>query len=247
METLGLIGGMSWHSTATYYRIINETVASARGGHASARIALQSLDFAEIRACQLRGDWDAAAALLVEAGQRCVLGGATTVAICTNLMHKVAPQVEAGIDVPLAHIGDAVAGEAIRNGWGTLGILGTRWVMEEDFYAERLARHGIEVVVPDAVEREEVDTIVFDELTRGIVRDASRSTYVDVIRRLADGGADAVVLACTEIGLLIGPSDSPLPLVDSAEVHARALGRVALGDFEGARGNPTAGGGLFRV
>lgn len=235
METLGLIGGMSWHSTATYYRIINEVVAAARGGHASARISLESLDFEEIRQCQIRGDWDTAAALLTEAGQRCVRSGATTVAICTNLMHKVAPEVEAGIDVPLAHIGDAVAAEAARNGWGRLGILGTRWVMEEDFYAGRLARHGIDAVIPDAADREAVDTIVFDELTKGIVRAASRTTYVETIRRLADQGADAVVLACTEIDLLIGPGDVPLPLVDSAEVHARELGRIALGSVTATR------------
>ncbi|WP_244932048.1 amino acid racemase [Nocardioides sp. W7] len=229
IETLGLIGGMSWHSTATYYRLINEAVAAERGGHASASIALQSLDFAEVRACQLDGDWDRAAALLVEAGRRCVAGGASTVAICTNLMHKVAPQVEAALDVPLLHIGDAIGAEANRRDWGTLGILGTRWVMEEDFYAERLARHGVATVVPAAADRELVDTIVFDELTRGVVRDASRDAYVDVIRVLAEQGADAVVLACTEIGLLVSPDDSPLPLIDSAEVHARALADVALG------------------
>jgi aspartate racemase len=229
METLGLIGGMSWHSTATYYRIINEAVAEARGGHASARIALQSLDFAEVRACQLDGDWDRAAELLVHAGRRCVAGGAGTVAICTNLMHKVAPQVEAALGVPLLHIGDAVAAEAQRHGWRTLGILGTRWVMEEAFYADRLARHGIGAVVPEAAEREVVDRVVFDELTQGVVTDASRELYLDVILQLEKQGAEAVVLACTEIGLLVGPDDSPLPVIDSAEVHARELARVALG------------------
>lgn len=231
METLGLIGGMSWHSTATYYRLINEAVAAERGGHASARIALQSLDFAEVRACQVAGDWDRAADLLVEAGRRCVAAGASTVAICTNLMHKVAPQVEAALDVPLLHIGDAIGAEAGRRGWRTLGILGTRWVMEEEFYAERLARHGVATVVPGATERELVDTVVFDELTRGVIREASREAYVDVIRGLAVQGADAVVLACTEIGLLVSPEDSPLPLLDSAEVHARALADVALDRF----------------
>ncbi len=232
METLGLIGGMSWHSTATYYRIINEEVAAARGGHASARIALQSLDFAEVRDCQVRGDWEAAAALLAEAGRRCVGGGATTVAICTNLMHKVAPEVEAALDVPLLHIGDAVAAEARRHGWDTVGVLGTRWVMEESFYADRLARHGVRVVVPGADERTMVDTVVFDELTQGVVTERSRAAYSAVIDGLAAQGADAVVLACTEIGLLIGPADSALPLIDSAEVHARELARVALGELQ---------------
>lgn len=229
MSTVGLIGGMSWHSTMTYYRIINEMVAAERGGHASARIALQSLDFAEIRQCQVDGDWDRAATLLADAGRRCEADGATTVAICTNLMHKVAPQVEDALGVPLLHIADAVGAEAASRGWRTLGILGTSWVMEESFYADRLARHGIAAVVPDTADRGVVDQVIFDELTQGVVRDASREVYLDVIGRLAERGADAVVLACTEIGLLVGPDESPLPVIDSAEVHARALGRASLG------------------
>jgi aspartate racemase len=227
LRTLGLIGGMSWHSTTSYYRTINEVVAAERGGHASARIALQSLDFAEIRACQTGGDWDRAGQLLAEAARRCVAGGAEAVAICTNLMHKVAPSVEAAADVPLIHIADAVAEEADRNGWKRLGVLGTRWVMEESFYADRLARRAMDVVVPEA-SRAEIDTIIFEELTQGVVRDASREVYLDAIRGLAEDGADAVVLACTEIGLLVSPEQSPLPLVDSAEVHARALADFAL-------------------
>lgn len=231
METLGLIGGMSWHSTATYYRIINETVAARRGGHASARISLQSLDFSEVRQCQVDGDWARAAALLAEAGLRCQESGATTVAICTNLMHKVAPQVEAALDVPLLHIADAVAAEAARLERRTLGILGASWVMEESFYADRLARHGIAALAPEAADRAVIDAIIFDELTQGVVREESRAAYVDVIGRLAARGADAVVLACTEIGLLVGPDDSPLPLIDSAEAHARELARTALGEL----------------
>ncbi|CAA9410562.1 aspartate/glutamate racemase family protein [uncultured Nocardioides sp.] len=228
MQTIGLIGGMSWHSTASYYRIVNETVAARLGGHASARITLQSLDFAEVRACQLAGDWDRAAALLTDAARACVAGGADVVAICTNLMHKVAPQVEAGIDVPLVHIADAVAGLAAPQGWDRLGILGARWVMEETFYADRLGRHGITALSPDAADRDLVDRVIFDELTQGRVEDASRRAYVEVIERLAARGAQAVVLACTEIGLLVSPADSPLPLIDSADAHARALAEVAL-------------------
>jgi aspartate racemase len=227
-QTLGLIGGMSWHSTMTYYRILNEAVAAERGGHASARIVLHSLDFAEIRACQVAGDWDRAGRLLAEAARHCVAGGAEVVAICTNLMHKVAPEVEAAIDVPLLHIADAVAAEGERRGWERLGILGTRWVMEEPFYADRLARHGKRAVTPDAADRELVDRIVFDELTQGKVLDRSRAAYLDVVGRLAEQGAEAVVLACTEIGLLISPEDSPLPIIDSAEVHARELASAAL-------------------
>ncbi len=228
MRTLGLIGGMSWHSTATYYRLINEAVAAERGGHASARIVLQSLDFSEIRACQVAGDWAGAGRLLAEAARRCTDSGADVVAICTNLMHKVAPVVEAAVDVPLLHIADAVAAEAERRGWERLGILGTRWVMEEPFYSDRLARHGKKAVTPDEGDRMLVDRVVFEELTQGKVLDRSRAAYLDVVSRLAERGADAVVLACTEIGLLLDPEDSPLPVIDSAEVHARELARTAL-------------------
>ncbi len=228
MRTIGLIGGMSWHSTASYYRLVNEVVAERLGGHASAPIALQSLDFAAVRQCQVDGDWDGAGALLAEAGQRCVSGGAEVVAICTNLMHKVAPAVEAAIDVPLLHIGDAVAGVASSRGWDRLGVLGARWVMEETFYADRLARHGITAVAPGEADRELVDRVVFDELTQGRLLPQSRAAYVSVVERLAEQGAQAVVLACTEIGLLVGPDDSPLPLIDSADAHARALAEFAL-------------------
>lgn len=231
VQTLGLIGGMSWHSTLTYYRIINEMVSEALGGHASARIALQSLDFAEIRECQVNEDWDRAAALLSDAGTRCVAGGASAVAICTNLMHKVAPRVEDSLPVPLIHIGDAVGTEAIRNGWSTVGILGTRWVMEETFYADRLSRHGVSAITPGAEDRDAVDAIIWAELTRGVVTQSSRAKYVSIIEELQERGAHAVVLACTEIGLLIRPEDSPLPVIDSAEVHARELGRAALSPF----------------
>jgi aspartate racemase len=189
---------------------------------------LHSLDFSEIRECQVAGDWGRAGALLAEAARHCVDSGADVVAICTNLMHKVAPEVEAAIDVPLLHIADAVAAEGERRDFERLGILGTRWVMEEPFYADRLARHGKQAVTPDAADRELVDRIVFEELTQGKVLDRSRSAYLDVVGRLAEQGAEAVVLACTEIGLLIGPEDSPLPIIDSAEVHALELARAAL-------------------
>jgi len=234
MRTIGLIGGMSWHSTASYYRIINEVVADRLGGHASAPIALQSLDFATVRQRQVEGDWAGAGDLLGRAAQACVAGGADVVAICTNLMHKVAPAVEAAVDVPLLHIADAVAGVAATHGWTRLGILGTRWVMEESFYADRLAGHGSSAVVPSSSDRELVDRIVFDELTQGRIVDSSRAEYVAVIERLAALGAEAVVLACTEIGLLVSPSDSPLPLICSADAHARALAEVALAEIAAA-------------
>ena len=224
MQTIGLIGGMSWHSTATYYRIINEVVADRLGGHASAPITMQSLDFAAVRQCQVAGDWAGAGDLLGRAAQACVAGGADVVAICTNLMHKVAPAVEASVDVPLLHIADAVAEVAAGRGWSRLGVLGARWVMEESFYADRLARHGIGAMVPSAADRDLVDRVIFDELTQGRIVEA----YVEVIERLAERGAQAVVLACTEIELLVSAEDSPLPLICSADAHARALAELAL-------------------
>lgn len=230
MQTIGLIGGMSWHSTESYYRRINEQVALRRGGHASARIALQSLDFSEVRDCQQRGDWAASAALLAEAARRTVAGGADLVAICTNLMHKNFPAVEEAVggSATPVHIADAVAAVAERHGWRTVGLLGTRWVMEETFYSDRLARHGISVVVPGHEDRVEVDRVVFEEITQGVFLESSRQRYVDVMRDLADRGADAVVLACTEIGLLVAESDAPLPVIDSATAHADLLVDLAL-------------------
>jgi aspartate racemase len=230
MRKIGLIGGMSWHSTLEYYRLINDAVSAELGGHHSARIALESLDFDQVRALQLAEDWDAAGDLLADAGRRLCAAGADTVLICTNLMHKVAPAVEAAIDVPLLHIGDAVAGEARAAGIDTVGLLGTDWVMRERFYGDRLARHGVRTVAPDAADRQLVDRVVFEELTQGTVCDASRIEYVRVIESLAARGAQAVVLACTEIGLLVRPGDSPIPLIDSAHAHARAAARFALED-----------------
>lgn len=229
MRTIGLVGGMSWHSTMGYYRAINELVAQRLGGHASARIVLQSLDFSEVRAHQLSGDWGAAGELLAQAAERCEAGGADVVAICTNLMHRVAPQVEAHLGVPLLHIADAVGDEAQDHGWSRLGLLGARWVMEEDFYADRLAERGTSVVVPAPVDRDLVDRVIFDELTQGRFEEGARASYIEVIERLAARGAQAVVLACTEIGMLLSPGDSPLPLIDSAHSHARAITAVALG------------------
>lgn len=229
MRTIGLVGGMSWYSTVEYYTVINTLVQERLGGHASATIALQSLDFAEIRRCQVNGDWDHAASLLAQAAQRCEAGGAEVVLICTNLMHRVADQVQASIGVPLLHIADAIAARAHRNGWSTLGLLGTRWVMEEDFYLGRLSDRGLDVVVPEPRDRVEIDRVIFDELTQGVVRPGSRSTYERVVSDLAGRGADAVVLGCTEIMLLL-QDDQPVPLLDSMRTHAEAAVTVALQD-----------------
>jgi aspartate racemase len=230
MRKIGLVGGMSWHSTLEYYRVLNEQVAAARGGHASARVALESLDFAEVRECQTTGDWARASRLLTEAALRCQASGAESVAICTNLMHRVADDVEAALDVPLLHIADAVAGRARDRGWSQVGVLGTSWVAAEDFYLGRLGRGGLTVHVPPAEEQTEVDRVIFEELTLGRIEESSRATYVEVIERLRDAGAQAVVLACTEIGLLVRPEDSVLPLLDSVVVHAEAAARFAVAE-----------------
>jgi aspartate racemase len=230
MQTIGLIGGMSWHSTVEYYRVINELVAERRGGHASAKVALQSLDFAEVRQCQVDGDWAEAGRLLAEAAQHCERSGADIVLICTNLMHRVADDVQAAIDVPLLHIGDAIADHALDQGWSRLGVLGTRWVMEEDFYLGRLARQGLDVLVPGPDDRSEADRIIFDELTRGVVREESATAYAGILTRLHDAGAEAAVLGCTEIELLVQPDEAPLPVIPSMRTHAAAAVAAALGE-----------------
>jgi len=220
MRTIGMVGGLSWYSTVEYYRVVNEEVQRRLGGHSSASVALHAVDFAEVRAAQVRGDWAGAGRILGDAARRCEAGGADFVLICSNLMHKVYDDVAAAVDVPVLHIADAVAAEAQRLGTRQVGLLGTRWVMEETFYSDRLAGHGIGVTVPGEQDRELVDRVVFDELTQGLVKDASRRRYVEVIEGLAAEGAEAVVLACTEIELLISASDSPLPLIDSMRAHA---------------------------
>lgn len=230
MQTIGIIGGMSWYSTINYYRIINTAVQERLGGHRSARIVLDSLDFAEVRALQLAEDWDGAGRLLGDAARRLEGAGASTVLIGTNLMHKVAPAVEAAVDVPLLHIADAVGAEAARRGFGTVAVLGTKWVMSESFYADRLSRHGVAALTPAEEQRAELDRIIFDELTQGIITDESRAVFVAAIDDLAARGAEAVVLACTEIELLIGQDDSRLPVLDSMALHAQAAAEVCLAD-----------------
>lgn len=223
MKTIGLLGGMSWHSSADYYRLVNEEVATRLGGHHSAQCLLASLDFEEVRDLQRREAWDEAGALLAAAARGLQDGGADFVVLCTNLMHKAAPEIEAVLDIAFLHIADAVGAQAVAAGHTRVGLLGTRWVMEETFYSDRLrSAYGVEVVVPDAAGRELVDRVIFDELTLGRVEDASRAAYVAVIEQLAAAGAQAVVLACTEIELLIGAKDSPIPVIDSTYAHAMA-------------------------
>lgn len=227
---VGLIGGMSWYSTMEYYRCINARVQERLGGHSSARLGIESLDFDEVRAAQVAEDWVRAGDALASAGERLQDAGAEAVAICTNLMHKVAPDVAARTDVPLLHIADAVAHRLVEQGVSTAALLGTRWVMEEDFYVERLAAQGVEVLVPGPEDRDLVDRIIFDELTRGVVTDASRREYQRIMRGLGERGARAAVLACTEIEHLFREGHAaPLPLVDSMAVHAEVIADFCLG------------------
>ena len=228
MRTLGLIGGMSWHSSIEYYRIINTMVAAEKGGHASAPLLLSSVNFQEIRDMQVDERWgDADTALAAEA-KKLEAAGADAVMICTNLMHKCAPAVQSAVDIPLLHIGDAIAYRAHKEGIGAVGILGTKWVMGQQFYRERLEANGLSVVVPDAKEHEEVDRVIFDELTKGIVTKESQTYYVRLIKELAEQGAGAVVLGCTEIEHLIPAEVSPLPTIDSMRSHAEAGARFIL-------------------
>ncbi|MGV8978960.1 MAG: aspartate/glutamate racemase family protein [Cellulomonas sp.] len=230
MHTIGLLGGMSWDSSATYYRIINEEVRRALGGHHCAKVVLVSLDFAEVRELQLRGAWDEAGALLADGAVRLEAAGADVVVLCTNLMHKVAPAIEAATALPLLHIADAVGARARELGADRVGLLGARWVMDDAFYRDRLREQwGIDVIVPDDDDRVLVDRVIFDELTTSRIEPESKRAYLGVIDRLESRGAQAIVLGCTEIGLLIGDADTEMPLIDSAQVHALAAVVAALG------------------
>lgn len=229
-KTLGLLGGMSWESTLPYYRVINETVRERLGGLHSARLLLYSVDFAEVERLQHAGDWDAAGALLGRAARSLRDGGAELLVICTNTMHKVADAVETASGLPLLHIADPT-GAAIRAaGLTKIGLLGTRFTMEQAFYRQRLIeRHGLDVIVPDADGRELVHKVIYEELCLGRIRDESREAYRRIIAELAARGAQGVILGCTEIGLLIGPADVDVPLFDTTALHARAAALAAIG------------------
>lgn len=230
MKTLGLIGGMSWESTVPYYRTINQTVKEQLGGLHSARLLLYSVDFAEIEKLQHAGDWDAAGAVLAEAARSLKAGGAQLLVICTNTMHKVADAVEAASGLPLLHIADAT-GDAIRaRGITRIGLLGTRFTMEQDFYRRRLSEgHGLDVLVPEPDERDLVHRVIYDELCQGVIRDESRTQYRRVMDGLVARGAQGIILGCTEIGLLVGEDDASVPLFDTTALHARAAALAALG------------------
>ncbi|MEO5833245.1 MAG: aspartate/glutamate racemase family protein [Nakamurella sp.] len=227
-RVIGLIGGMSWESSALYYRLLNEGVARELGGLHSARCVLASVDFAEVEQLQVRGDWDAAGALLADVARDLQAAGAQLLVLCTNTMHKVAPTIQAAVDIPLLHLADCTAAAVRAAGMGTVGLLGTAFTMEQEFYRDRLAAHGLTVLVPDADDRAAVHRIIYDELCLGIVEPASRRRYADVIERLAATGAQGVILGCTEIELLISPDDSVLPVFPTTRLHAEAAVAAAL-------------------
>ncbi|MBX9642616.1 MAG: aspartate/glutamate racemase family protein [Novosphingobium sp.] len=230
MKVLGLIGGMSWESSAQYYRLINEGVRDARGPTASAKCLLWSFDFSEIEALQHAGDWAGLEAQMIDAGRKLAGAGAQALVICTNTMHLMADAVEAAAGVPLLHIADPTGAAVKAAGIGKVGLLGTAFTMEQGFYKDRLASsHGLEVLVPEAGDRALVHRVICEELVAGVVREDSREAYRGVIERLVARGAEGVILGCTEIMLLVGQSDSAVPLFDTTSLHAQAAVELALG------------------
>lgn len=231
MKTIGLIGGMSWESTLPYYRHINELVKERLGGLHSARIILYSVDFHDIERLQHSGRWDEAGDCLAHAARRLEAAGADFLVLCTNTMHKVASAIETAVSIPLLHIADPTGAAVREAGIRTVGLLGTRFTMEQDFYRGRLeTRHGLRVLVPVEADRELVHRVIYNELCVGIVLEESRGAYREVIKRLAARGAEGVILGCTEIGMLVSPSDSPVQVFDTTGIHASTAVDFALGD-----------------
>lgn len=228
MKTLGLLGGMSWESTIPYYRYINERVRDRLGGLHSARLALYSVDFAEIERLQMQGDWDEAGRQLGQAAAALQRAGAQAIVICTNTMHKVAAAVETDSGLPLLHIADATAVRIRAAGLARIGLLGTRFTMEQDFYRARLESHGLDVIVPDAAQRDDVHRVIYEELCLGEIREDSRQRYRAVMADLVARGAKGIILGCTEIGLLVGAADTTVPTFDTTRIHAEAAADWAL-------------------
>lgn len=223
MNTIGLLGGMSWESTLSYYKAINEGVKKRLGGLHSAEIALYSVNFDPIEKLQHEGNWDKTADILTEAAQRVEAAGADFLVICTNTMHKVAPQIESGINIPLIHIADATAETLVSRGIQKVGLLGTAFTMEQDFYKGRLTdKYGLDVIVPNVEDRSFIHRVIYEELCLGTVTAEAKGGYLHVIDRLAAEGAEAVILGCTEIGLLVKQEDTQVELFDTTEIHAQA-------------------------
>ena len=228
VKRIGLIGGMSWESTAEYYRLVNELVRERCGGLHSAECLLWSVDFATVEPLQAAGRWADAGDLLADAAKALEAGGADLLVLCTNTMHKVADAITDAVSIPLLHIADSTAEAVAAVGSGTVGLLGTAFTMEQSFYADRLAEHGITVLVPDADDRAVVHRVIYDELCLGVVSDSSRTAYQEIMQRLVDRGAECVILGYTEIELLISPDDSSVPLFPTTRLHAEAAVELAL-------------------
>ncbi|MBL0387698.1 aspartate/glutamate racemase family protein [Tumebacillus sp. ITR2] len=228
MKTIGLLGGMSWESTAVYYRQMNEEIRNRAGGLHSAKILLHSFDFAEIVAYQTAGDWKKAAGLLLEAARRLEAAGADLLLICTNTMHQVADDVQAAVTIPLVHIVDVTAEAIAAQGLKRIGLLGTKYTMSMDFYRERMKQHGIELLVPPVDEQTEINRVIFEELCQGIVKKSSRDAYQETVRDLKSRGAQGIILGCTEIMLLLNQDDLPLPMFDSTTLHVQKAVELAM-------------------
>ncbi len=228
MKTIGLIGGMSWESTALYYRQINLAVQQQLGGLHSAKLILLSVDFHEIEALQRAGDWSAAGDLLAHAARSLQAAGADFLVLCTNTMHTVAPAIQAAVHIPLLHIADPTAQAIQQAGFTKIGLLGTRFTMEQSFYIDRLKQQGLQVLLPAQEDRDTVHRIIFEELCLGQVRDDSRQHYRRTMATLVDQGAQAIILGCTEITLLVGAADATVPLFDTTALHASAAAERAL-------------------
>ncbi len=229
MKTVGLIGGMSWESTAQYYKLLNQAIRKQCGDLHSAKIILHSVDFQEIEILQRENRWQEAGEILAEIATALEHGGADYVLLCTNTMHKVAPQIETAVTVPFLHLADATADKIVERGETRVGLLGTSFTMEEEFYRERLERRGIDVLVPDAELRAEINRIIFDELCCGQVLDSSRDIYLRAVDLFRERSAQSVILGCTEIGMLLGEDESSLPLIDTTVVHVDAAVSFMLG------------------
>lgn len=229
MKTIGMLGGMSWESTASYYKAINESVKSELGGLNSAKICLYSVNFDEIEKLQHEGKWDETALILSNAAKSIEAGGADFLIICTNTMHKVVPEIEAEISIPILHIADATAQRLITDNVKNVGLIGTRFTMEQDFYKSRLIdKFGIDVIVPNTNDQTVIHNIIYDELCRGIISSESRDLYLNIINDLYKQGAEAVILGCTEIALLIQQEHTQVPLYDTTEIHALQAVKLAI-------------------
>ena len=228
MKTIGLIGGMSWESTVTYYQVINETIKQKLGGFHSAKILMYSVDFDEIETNMSSGDWTKNAAILSDAAKRLETAGADFILICTNTLHKVVPEVRAQLSVPILHIAEVTARELKKAGIDSVGLLGTRFTMTEKFYTDALEQNGIRVLIPEEEDAQITDRIIFDELCIGDIKDSSREKLIGIMESLRKKGVQGIVLGCTELGLLVSPKDTDIPLFDTTLIHAKAAALASL-------------------